>query len=187
MNFSILTFGCRVNQADSMDIERELRQCGGRAVATSSAELIVVNSCSVTAAADQGTPQAIRRAARDNPGARIIVTGCYATRCPDEIAALPGVAAVVHNDRKDRLASEAMTTAERYNGADGPCGAPFLLDRTALTIRVQTGCDERCSYCIIPSTRGRARSKPIASVVEELTRAESSGFLEVTLTGVHIR
>jgi threonylcarbamoyladenosine tRNA methylthiotransferase MtaB len=79
-----------------------------------------------------------------------------------------------------------MTTAERYGGADGPCGAPFLLDRTALIIRVQTGCDEQCSYCIIPSTRGRARSKSIASVVEELTRAESSGFLEVTLTGVHI-
>jgi threonylcarbamoyladenosine tRNA methylthiotransferase MtaB len=186
MKYSILTFGCRVNQADSMDIERELRHRGGRAVTTALADLIVVNSCSVTATADQGTRQAIRRAARENPGARIIVTGCYATRCPEEVAALPGVVAVVHNDRKDQLVSEGMTTAERYGGADGPCGGPFLLERTALTIRVQTGCEERCSYCIIPATRGVSRSKPVARVVEELTRAEASGFLEVTLTGVHL-
>src|SRR4029453_2421816 len=124
MKYSILTFGCRVNQADSMDIERELRQRGGRAVSSHHADLIVVNSCSVTATADQGTRQAIRRVARENPAARIVVTGCYATRCPDELAALPSVVAVVPNDRKDRLASEAMTTAERYAGADGPCGAP---------------------------------------------------------------
>lgn len=186
MKYSILTFGCRVNQADSMDIERTLRAQGGRAATTATADVIVVNSCSVTATADQGTRQAIRRAARDNPSARIIVTGCYATRCPDELAALPGVVSVVHNDRKELLAAEAMTTADRYAGADGPCGAPFLLDRTALTIRVQTGCDERCSYCIIPTTRGASRSKPIAQVVQELVRAEESGFHEVTLTGVHI-
>jgi threonylcarbamoyladenosine tRNA methylthiotransferase MtaB len=79
-----------------------------------------------------------------------------------------------------------MTSADRYAGADGPCGAPFLLDRTALTIRVQTGCEEHCSYCIIPSTRGDSRSKSIAQVADELVRAEESGFLEVTLTGVHI-
>ena len=186
MKYSILTFGCRVNQADSMEIERELRQQGGRAASGEHPDLIVVNSCSVTAAADQGTRQAIRRVARENPDARIVVTGCYATRCPEELAALPSVVAVVPNDRKDRLASEVMTTAERYTGADGPCGAPFLLDRTALTIRVQTGCEERCSYCIIPTTRGASRSKPVASVAEELSRAEASGFLEVTLTGVHV-
>jgi threonylcarbamoyladenosine tRNA methylthiotransferase MtaB len=186
MNYSILTFGCRVNQADSMEIERELRQCGGRPVAASQADLIVVNSCSVTATADQGTRQAIRRAARENPAARIVVTGCYATRCPDDLAELPGIVAVVPNARKDRLVADVVTTAERYAGAEGPCGAPFLLDRTALTIRVQTGCEEHCSYCIIPTTRGASRSKPKAQIVAELGRAESSGFLDVTLTGVHI-
>jgi threonylcarbamoyladenosine tRNA methylthiotransferase MtaB len=186
MKYSVLTFGCRVNQADSMDIERELRARGGHAVATSQADLIIVNSCSVTATADQGTRQAIRRAARENPAARIVVTGCYATRCPDEIAALPGVVAVVNNDRKDRLVADVMTTSDRYAGADGPCGAPFLLDRTALTIRAQTGCEEHCSYCIIPSTRGVSRSKPVQQIIDELIRAESSGFREVTLTGVHL-
>ena len=103
MKYSILTFGCRVNQADSMDIERELRQRGGRPVSSAHADLIVVNSCSVTATADQGTRQAIRRVARENPDARIVVTGCYATRCPDELAALPSVVAVVHNDRKESV------------------------------------------------------------------------------------
>jgi threonylcarbamoyladenosine tRNA methylthiotransferase MtaB len=186
MNYSIITFGCRVNQADSMDIERGLRRHGGRAVAAAHADVVVVNSCSVTATADQGTRQAIRRVARENPAARIVVTGCYATRCPDDLAALPGVSAVVVNDRKHQLADELMSTSERYAGADGPCGAPYLLDRTALTIRVQTGCEERCSYCIIPTTRGSSRSKPIAAILEELARAESSGFLEVTLTGVHL-
>jgi threonylcarbamoyladenosine tRNA methylthiotransferase MtaB len=186
MKYSLLTFGCRVNQADSMDIERELRARGGHAVATSQADLIIVNSCTVTSTADQGTRQAIRRAARENPAARIVVTGCYATRCPDEIAALPGVVAVVTNECKDRLVADVMTTSDRYAGADGPCGAPFLLDRTALTIRAQTGCEEHCSYCIIPSTRGVSRSKPVQQIIDELIRAESSGFREVTLTGVHL-
>ncbi len=186
MKYSILTFGCRVNQADSMDIERSLRHQGGRAVSTEHADVVIVNSCSVTSSADQGTRQAIRRVARENPAARIVVTGCYATRCPDDLAALPGVSAVVVNDRKHVLADEVMSTAVRYAGADGPCGAPYLLDRTALTIRVQTGCEERCSYCIIPTTRGSSRSKPVAAILEELARAESSGFLEVTLTGVHL-
>jgi len=78
VKYSILTFGCRVNQADSMAIERDLRARGGLAVQSADADVVVVNSCSVTATADQGTRQAIRRAARDNPRARIVVTGCYA-------------------------------------------------------------------------------------------------------------
>ncbi len=228
MNYSILTFGCRVNQADSMAIERDLRARGGVAVQSADADVIVVNSCSVTATADQGTRQAIRRAARDNPRARIVVTGCYATRCPDEVAALPGVVAVVPNSEKDALGTvpnvvpflgtvpntaphsgtvpntaphpgtvpnrvcmlgtvPVLTTADRFAGADGPCGSvEFLLDRTAFTLRVQTGCEEQCSYCIIPTTRGRSVSKPIDEIVRELKRAEQCGFLEVTLTGVHL-
>ena len=103
MKYSILTFGCRVNQADSMVIERDLRARGGVAVPSAEADVIVVNSCSVTATADQGTRQAIRRAARENPSARIVVTGCYATRSADEVATLPGVVAVVPNTQKETL------------------------------------------------------------------------------------
>jgi threonylcarbamoyladenosine tRNA methylthiotransferase MtaB len=189
MKYAIVTFGCRVNQADSMAVERTLLARGARPGPPEAADLVVVNSCAVTASAEQGTRQAIRRVARDNPSAHILVTGCYASRCPEEVAALPGVSLVVGNDRKDR-AEEWLTTSERYAGLDGPCGAdqppPFLLNRTALSVRVQTGCDERCSYCIIPSTRGRARSRSLAEVVDDLRRAEASGFREVTLTGVHL-
>ena len=191
MKYALLTFGCRVNQADSMAIERDLRARGGLPVASTEAELVIVNSCSVTATADQGTRQAIRRVARGNPGARIVVTGCYATRCQDELAALPGVVHVAPNQAKDTLvemlaAPGDLSTAERYAGGDGACGAPFLLDRTALTVRVQTGCEERCSYCIIPTTRGLSRSRPAADVVRELQLAEAAGYREVTLTGVHL-
>jgi threonylcarbamoyladenosine tRNA methylthiotransferase MtaB len=200
VKYSILTFGCRVNLADSMAIERDLRARGGVAAQSADADVIVVNSCSVTATADQGTRQAIRRAARDNPRARIVVTGCYATRCPDEVAALPGVVAVIPNSEKDALG----TVPRAFTGGTvpivirgvGPLGPHmpeaamdepgFLLDRTAFTLRVQTGCEEHCSYCIIPTTRGRSVSKPIAETVRELQRAEQCGFLEVTLTGVHL-
>ena len=191
MKYSIVTFGCRVNQADSMAIERTLRDRGGQPAAPGEADLVVVNSCSVTATADQGTRQTIRRVARENPSARIVVTGCYATRAPEELRSLPGVARVVPNDFKEALAADTMETAARYAGADGPCGAPdavapSLLDRTALILRVQTGCEERCAYCIIPSTRGRSRSRPVADIVGELQLAVAAGYREVTLTGVHL-
>src|SRR5262245_3709502 len=97
MRYAILTFGCRVNQAESLAIDTALRPAGGEPWTPAEAELIVVNSCSVTATADQGTRQAIRKVARENRDARIVVTGCYATRRPDEVASLPGVVHVVAN------------------------------------------------------------------------------------------
>ena len=104
MKYSIVTFGCRVNQADSFQIEEQLIAAGGTSAAeTRDADLVVVNTCSVTSAADQGTRQIIRKIARENPNARIVVTGCYATRRPDEIADLPGVVQIVPNERKEWL------------------------------------------------------------------------------------
>jgi threonylcarbamoyladenosine tRNA methylthiotransferase MtaB len=155
VKYSVITFGCRVNQADSLSIESELAAAGGEAVSSEHAELVIVNTCSVTASADQGARQTIRRIARTNPNAKIIATGCYATRCEDEIAAMPGVAEVVPNDRK--LAIPIAFT-------EGHCGhllAPGLMGRTAWTLRVQTGCEEKCSYCIIPTTRGTSRSRTL--------------------------
>jgi threonylcarbamoyladenosine tRNA methylthiotransferase MtaB len=145
----------------------------------------------VTATADQGARQTIRRVARANPGAKIVVTGCYATRRPDEIAALPNVARVVHNDDKPRFLQIAreLTTADRFGDGDGSCGAaiePGVAGRTAFTLRVQTGCAEACSYCIIPTTRGMPRSVPIEDVLREVERVVSAGFKEVALTGVHL-
>jgi len=186
MKYSVVTFGCRVNQADSLRIEEELRARGGEATAAADADVVVVNTCSVTASADQGARQTIRRIARDNPASRIIVTGCYATRCEDDLAALPNVITVVRNADKERI-GDALP--ERLMSGDGPCGTPLepgLGGRTAFTLRVQTGCDEACAYCIIPSTRGSGRSLPLNRVVHEVERIAASGFKEIILTGVHL-
>jgi threonylcarbamoyladenosine tRNA methylthiotransferase MtaB len=204
MKYAVVTFGCRVNQADSLGFEEELLAAGAVAASPQEADLVVVNSCSVTATADQGTRQTIRRIARDNPNARIVVTGCYATRRPDEVAALPNVERVVLNDDKPRFIQllgsvrlqpdlrggvrlKADTTKE--SEGDGPCGAtiePGVAGRTAFTLRVQTGCAEPCSYCIIPTTRGMPRSVGVDDILREVERVTGAGFKEIALTGVHL-
>jgi threonylcarbamoyladenosine tRNA methylthiotransferase MtaB len=192
MKYSVITFGCRVNQADSLGFEEELTAAGADAAPPDRADLVIVNTCSVTATSDQGARQTIRRIARENPTARIVVTGCYATRRPDDVAALPNVVGVVHNDAKPALLSiarEFIPTTERFGGGDGPCGAaiePGLAGRTAFTLRVQTGCAEPCSYCIIPETRGMPRSVPLENLRKEFDRIASAGFKEIALTGVHL-
>jgi threonylcarbamoyladenosine tRNA methylthiotransferase MtaB len=209
VKYSVITFGCRVNQADSLGFEEELRAAGAESVASQAADVVIVNTCSVTATSDQGARQTIRRIARDNPRARIVVTGCYATRRPDEVAALPNVVQVVSNDDKPRLLSvlnrQTAESAEHtekkvfsalfassgvaVRSGDGPCGAtiePGIAGRTAFTLRVQTGCAEPCSYCIIPSTRGRPRSVPVHDLLREVERVAASGFKEIALTGVHL-
>ncbi len=214
MKYSIVTFGCRVNQADSLQLEEALLLEGAVPTAPEHAEVVIVNTCSVTASADQGARQTIRRVARANPSASIVVTGCYATRQPDEVAALPGVVQVVANETKGdiskllplwsggavlrgrgaradeaRPADELPSTAERAVDGDGGCGAaiaPGIMGRTAFTLRVQTGCGEPCAYCIIPTTRGTPRSVPIQEIVREVTRICAAGFKEIVLTGVHL-
>lgn len=194
MKYAIVTFGCRVNQADSFTIEEELRRRGDVVAAPEHADLVVVNTCSVTASADQGARQTIRRIARSNPDVRVVVTGCYATRRPDEVGQLPNVVRVIANGRKESLvrlleAEGQVTTAERFAGADGPCGLalePGVAGRTALTLRVQTGCDQHCSYCIIPTTRGTGRSRTVADVLQEVSRAVDAGYREIAITGVHL-
>jgi threonylcarbamoyladenosine tRNA methylthiotransferase MtaB len=206
MKYAIVTFGCRVNQADSLRLEEELRALGGEAGRSFDADLVIVNTCSVTATADQGARQTIRRIARENPRARIVATGCYATRCEDEVAALPNVVRVVRNDEKlDMFAGPKGPALQfdsdlpvgltfgsgepRTRDGDGPCGAaiePGVAGRTAFTIRVQTGCEESCAFCIIPKTRGASRSLPIQTLVDEVRRVADAGFKEVAIAGVHL-
>jgi threonylcarbamoyladenosine tRNA methylthiotransferase MtaB len=188
VKYAVMTFGCRVNQAESLGIEARLRAAGATGAPADEADIVVVNTCSVTACADQGARQTIRRIVRSNPGVRVVVTGCYATRRPDEVAALPNVVQVVPNEEKDDLVL-APATAERFGGGEGPCGEslmPGVGGRTALTLRVQTGCEERCSYCIIPRTRGASRSRPLEMVIADLRRAVSAGYKEIAITGVHL-
>jgi threonylcarbamoyladenosine tRNA methylthiotransferase MtaB len=185
MKYAVITFGCRVNQADSLGFEEGLLAGGAIATPPEDADLVVVNTCSVTASADQGARQTIRRVARSNPNARIVVTGCYATRRPDELAELPNVVRVVGNDDKPRL----IPLIGPIGSGGGPCGAaiePGVAGRTAFTLRVQTGCAEPCSYCIIPSTRGAPRSVPIEEALREVERVVAAGFQEIALTGVHL-
>jgi len=189
MKYAVVTFGCRVNQADSLAIEAQLRAKGATQAAPEDADVVVVNSCSVTATADQGTRQAIRRIVRANPEVRVVVTGCYATREPDEVRALPNVLHVVPNDEKDRLLALVAGGLQASGPGDGPCGRvlePGVAGRTALTLRVQTGCEEQCSYCIIPQTRGAGRSKPLDVLVADLQRAIEAGYKEIVITGVHL-
>jgi len=209
VKYSVITFGCRVNQADSLGFEEELRAAGAVEAQPRDADLVIVNTCSVTATADQGARQTIRRVARDNPNARIVVTGCYATRRPGDIEVLPNVARVVTNDDKPQLiqllkkteTAKSAENAERFffsagsarsavpDFGLGPCGAaiePGVAGRTAFTLRVQTGCAEPCSYCIIPTTRGAPRSVAVEAVLHEVARVAAAGFKEIALTGVHL-
>lgn len=192
--YCVLTCGCRVNQADSLALERELRTGGFAAESPQRAAVIVVNTCSVTASADQGARQMIRRLSRDNPQARIVVTGCYATRAAEELRGLPGVVRTVANSGKTDLAREVENQLRPRAAAqtpedEGPCGAPIepgLGGRTMWSLRVQTGCDDACAFCVIPQTRGRSRSRPLAEVLAEVDRVARDGYQEVALTGVHL-
>jgi threonylcarbamoyladenosine tRNA methylthiotransferase MtaB len=194
--FAVVTFGCRVNQADSFDGERRLRDAGGVPADEDQADLVLVNTCSVTAAADQAARHAIRRIARRNPSARIVATGCYATRNPAGVQRLPGVVSIVENSRKERLADVLFPAAgpeaagrRPEPGAGSPQPYAFRpgdRGRTAFPLRVQTGCDESCSYCTIPASRGPSRSRPLVEALSEARGLVASGYKELILTGVHL-
>jgi threonylcarbamoyladenosine tRNA methylthiotransferase MtaB len=184
MKYAVVTFGCRVNQADSLAIEGELRARGAVSASPDAADVVVVNTCSVTASADQGARQTIRRIVRNNPDVQVIVTGCYATRRSDEVRALPNVTHVILNREKDDLVD-----LMGFGDGEGPCGRalePGVAGRTAFTLRVQTGCEEQCSYCIIPSTRGASRSRPMPAVLRQIEEVVAAGYREVVITGVHL-
>jgi threonylcarbamoyladenosine tRNA methylthiotransferase MtaB len=184
MKYAIHTFGCRVNQADSFDMEESLRARGGVAAPVHDADVVVVNTCTVTGAADQGARNFIRRVARRNPSARIVVTGCYATREPGALAPLPGVVRLVSNGEKEAFVRELRTPDG--DGACGSCLEPGVMGRTAFPLRVQTGCEEHCAFCVIPSTRGPSRSRPITEVLADVDRLAGAGYRELWLVGVHL-
>jgi len=195
VKYSVITFGCRVNQADSLGFEEALRVRGATTAASpDDADVVIVNTCSVTSSADQAARQTVRRLARINPDAKVLVTGCYATRRPDEFQGLANVLRVVPNGDKSSVvpllaADLGLTTSERFGDGDGSCGAaiePGIAGRTAFTLRVQTGCAQPCSYCIIPTTRGAPRSVPLDGILAEVDRIARAGFKEIALTGVHL-
>src|SRR5438874_3448581 len=222
--FYIKQFGCRATQADGAALERQLIERGCTSASTAAtADIVVVNTCTVTASADAQARDAIRKLHAANPAVRVVVTGCYAQRAPDELAALPGVAWVVGNSHKPQIPQlvDSLSTAASCESANdffpaaalhGDSTVPFhsfageqlypqrrgnaaprlgkilignIFDRTEFlsapvlggegnhtrpTLKIQDGCDSRCSYCVIPLLRGKSRSLPPDKVIEEIRR-----------------
>jgi len=198
--FWVQNFGCRAAQADGAGLEAGLRAAGlHRAATRDTAGLVVLNTCTVTAAADQDARQAIRRAHRENPAARILVTGCYAQRAPRELAALPGVAWVVGNSHKTHipnLVQIAPATLDFHGqilAGDLFASREFLAapvadaggDRTRPILKIQDGCNNRCSFCIIPAVRGPSRSAPFDTVIAQV-RGLAENYREVVLSGINL-
>ena len=194
--FFVQNFGCRATQADGAALEslltgKGLSVAGERATA----DLVVLNTCTVTTAADEDVRHTIRRVHRENPGARILVTGCYAQRAPNELAAMPGVEWVVGNSHKTHIAE--IVTAAPYHGAihvgDIFAQHDFLSapvedaasDRTRPNLKIQDGCNNRCSFCIIPYVRGRSRSMPADRVIAEV-RSLALRYREIVLSGINL-
>jgi len=222
-SFYVENFGCRATQADGAAIEEQFRQRGlDRADQPSRARFVVLNTCAVTASAEQDARSAIRRARRENPECEVIVTGCYAQRAPREIAELPGVSLVIGNSHKHNLAQIALNAhtekdssgiktfipvaelSRRNNSLDSDAGSIFVSDifahtellaapvfdsaneRTRPNLKVQDGCNNRCSFCVIPSLRGRSRSLNLDDVVRQVNELVASGYREVVISGINL-
>lgn len=197
--FIVHNFGCRAAQADGAAIESMLETRGLEPVRrAAAADLVILNTCTVTDSADDDVRHSIRRVHRENPEARILVTGCYAQRAPEELRALPGVAWVVGNSHKTRIPEILDESAGApYHGqvhvSDIFAEQQFLsapindavADRTRPNLKIQDGCSNRCSFCIIPAVRGRSRSAPAGHVVEQV-RTLAARYREVVLSGINL-
>jgi len=234
-SFYVQNFGCRATQAEGAAIERQLEERGlARASDAANAEIVVLNTCTVTASADRDARTAIRRVNRENPHARIVVTGCYAQRAPEELAALPGVAQVIGNSHKHLLAEIAFTdhaaaahpTKASQNRKCADAFVPlsrlttstslaaslnknysspiFVSDifahtellaapvfdaaneRTRPNLKVQDGCDNRCSFCVIPFVRGQSRSLKLDEILREVDALVTAGYRELVISGINL-
>jgi threonylcarbamoyladenosine tRNA methylthiotransferase MtaB len=227
--YHVENFGCRATQADGAALERQFEARGLASAPAAQADFVILNSCTVTNSADQDARAAIRRVQRQNPLAKIIVTGCYAQRAPDEIAALSGVSAVIGNSHKHQLAEivlsniefrgpatdetafvpiASLTAETRVRGFEAqlfvsdifahtellaaPVFEPANVtgshanDRTRPNLKVQDGCDNRCSFCVIPSVRGNSRSLPLAEILGEVNALVAAGYREVVISGINL-
>ena len=252
--YHVENFGCRATQADGAALERQFEERGLSRAPAAAADVVILNTCTVTAAADQDARAAIRRVRRQNPNAKIVVTGCYAQRAPEEIAALPGVSCVVGNSHKHQLAETALRnvfargkfpkpasgsmasdlgprisrfgdTSDLDAGGSPPdrigafvpltsltsesrepetrsrifvsdifahtefIAAPVFdaaSERTRPNLKVQDGCDNRCSFCVIPYVRGQSRSLPLPQVLREVNGLVEAGYREVVISGINL-
>jgi threonylcarbamoyladenosine tRNA methylthiotransferase MtaB len=193
----IQTFGCRASQADGAAIAASLEERGWSAVSSpNAADLVVLNTCTVTHAADIDARRFVRGIHRDHPAAKILITGCYAQRASQELTTIEGVNWVVGNSHKTQI-PDIVSGREEYHGqvflSDISAQRDFLAtpvrdireDRTRPNLKVQDGCSNRCSFCVIPSVRGRSRSAPLTNILEQI-RHLSQSYAEVVLSGINL-
>jgi threonylcarbamoyladenosine tRNA methylthiotransferase MtaB len=227
-SFYVENFGCRATQADGAGIERQFREKGWeRAGVPAEAEIVVLNTCTVTAAADQDARAAIRRIHRLNPRCQIVVTGCYAQRAPQELSTLPGVKWVVGNSHKHQLAEIAfgddngaqagsfvpvsvlrpeVRSVKRQAESRKPTAESLIFvsdifahtelqaapvfeaanERTRPNLKVQDGCDNRCSFCVIPQVRGQSRSLRLDAAIRQVDTLVAAGYREVVISGINL-
>jgi threonylcarbamoyladenosine tRNA methylthiotransferase MtaB len=187
--------GCKLNQSEIEALARGFVQAGHHLVQTGEeADLCVVNTCTVTHVADKKSRQLIRRLRRANPAARLVVTGCYAEMCPQEIQAISGVDLIVGNEDKEHLVELAESLERESSGSRAlalnlkPETSNFKLQmgHTRAFVKIQDGCNNRCAYCVISLARGRERSRPGQEILAEIEALVAAGGKEVVLTGVHI-
>ena len=193
---AITTLGCRSNQYDSEAMEEMVREAGyGTVDFPGPADAYIINTCTVTGRTDYQSRQTVRRARRESPEAVIIVTGCYAQVSPGEVSHIDGVDYVLGNPEKNRVVEclkRGRPGAVETLVGDAADGAPLTLrattslNRTRVNLKVQDGCDRRCSYCILPMARGRSKSVPVATVLNEIDGFVGKGFKEMVLTGIHL-
>jgi len=192
----VQSFGCRASQADGAAMEASLEDRGWTPVRdAASADLVILNTCTVTQSADVEARRVARNLHRDHPQAQVLVTGCYAQRAPQELAQIEGVRWVVGNSHKAQIAD--LVSNEEYHGQilirDMSRSGEFLAspvrdirdDRTRPNLKVQDGCSNKCSFCIIPSVRGRSRSAALDSVIEQV-RDLASRYVEVVISGINL-
>ncbi|MGN1442202.1 MAG: tRNA (N(6)-L-threonylcarbamoyladenosine(37)-C(2))-methylthiotransferase MtaB, partial [Acutalibacteraceae bacterium] len=198
MKAAFYTLGCKVNQYESQALSELLTQNGYEIVdSRQDADIYIINSCTVTAAADQKTRQSVRRFKRSHPESIVVLTGCMPQAYPKVADSLPEADIIIGNKNSERLVSlldsfakfgkQIVSIREHENG-EKFSGQPITCfdERTRAYVKIQDGCNRFCSYCIIPTSRGRVRSKPIEQIKEEIEKIADNGFSEVVLVGINL-
>jgi len=195
MKVGLFTVGCKLNQYETQAIAEQLEECGFERVDFSQpAEIYVINTCTVTKESDYSSRQAIYRAKRRSPQAQIIVTGCYAQVEKEFLEKLPGVSLVVKQDQKGELANlvaslfgdDSIKPKQKEKEELFGFRVCKHAKHTRALVKIQDGCDKRCSYCMVPLARGKEKNREVDSILAEINCLVKNGYKEVVLTGVHI-
>jgi threonylcarbamoyladenosine tRNA methylthiotransferase MtaB len=193
MKAALFTIGCKVNQYETEAIAEKLEALGLRRVDfRESADLYVINTCTVTGESDRSSRQAIYRARRKSPDAKIIVTGCYAQMDKEFLESLPGVSLVVKQEDKGRLPAlilRVMGQEARVKESEDEFfgfSVKGLAKHTRALVKIQDGCEKNCAYCVVPFARGKERSRDPSQIIAEINDLVQNGYKEIVLTGVHV-